>query len=150
MDYMIWVWLGVIVLAGLMEAATMQLSSIWFIGGGLLSLLIALVGGPLWLQIVIFILTSAVLLVFTRPILMDKLQLGKNKTNADTLIGETCIVNEPIDNIKSEGSVKIKSLIWTARSIDDETTFKKGDRVEVAEIQGVKLIVKKQEKQEVL
>lgn len=145
MNYMIWVWLIVIVLAGLLEAATMQLSSIWFIGGGLLSLLIALIGGPLWLQIVLFILVSVVLLVFTRPILMDKLQLGKNKTNADSLIGETCIVNEPIDNVKSEGSVKIKSLIWTARSVNDEITFKKGDRVVVSEIQGVKLIVKKEE-----
>ena len=146
MDYMIWVWLGVIILTGLLEAATMQIASIWFVGGGLVALLTALVHAPIWLQVTLFLLVSLVLLFFTRPILVDKLKVGKNRTNADTLIGEVCIVDEPIDNIKSEGSVKVRSLTWTARSTKDEVTFKKGDRVMVADIKGVKLIVEKENK----
>ena len=144
MSYMIWVWLGVIVLAGLLEAGTLQLVSIWFIGGGLVSLFAAALGAPLWLQITLLLIVSLGLLIFTRPIAVKKLKIGQTKTNADSLIGKTCIVDEPINNIKSEGSVKVNSLTWTARSSDDSVTFKKGDLVEVTEINGVKLIVKKQ------
>lgn len=146
MDYMLWVWLGVIVAAGLLEAATMQLSSIWFVGGGLVALLSAVFSAPLWLQITLFFVVSLVLLFFTRPIVVDKLKIGQKRTNADSLIGETCIVTEPIDNIKSEGRVEIKSLPWTARSADDAVTFKKGDRVVIREIKGVKLIVEEAKK----
>jgi len=146
MSYMVWVWLGIIVLAGFLEAATMQLSSIWFVGGGLVALLAAALFAPLWLQITLFLLISLVLLFFTRPIAVEKLKIGQVKTNADSLIGETCIVDEPIDNVKAEGSVKVRSLTWTARSTEDKTTFKEGDRVVVAEIKGVKLIVEKEKK----
>lgn len=146
MDYMVWVWLGFIVLAGLTEAATMQIASVWFIGGGIFAMIVALLGGPLWLQIILLILVSSVLLIFTRPIVVDKLKVGAHKTNADSLIGETCIVTDSIDNIKSEGQVEIKGLPWTARSTDEDITIKKGSRVEVVDIQGVKLIVKKEEK----
>ena len=146
MDYMIWVWLGAMVVAGVLEAATMQLSSIWFVGGGLIALFVAALGAPFWLQLTLFLVVSLVLLFFTRPIAVEKLKIGQTKTNADSLIGETCLVDEPINNIKSEGSVKVKSLTWTARSTDDDITFKKGDRVVVTDIKGVKLIVEKEKK----
>ena len=142
-NYMVWVWLGVIVLAALLEAATMQLASIWFIGGGILALAMAAVSGPLWLQITLFIFASVVLLVFTRPILVDKLKIGQKKTNADALVGENCIVTEPIDNLKAQGRVEVNGLSWAARSTDEKITFKKGDEVVVTEIKGVKLIVEK-------
>ncbi len=146
MDYMLWIWLAVIILAGILEAGTMQLVSIWFIGGGFVALIVAMLGGPLWLQLILFSLCSVVLLAFARSILKDKLQVGKNKTNADSLVGKICIVDEPIDNIRFEGSIRINGLVWTARSANDSVTIKKGERVEVTDIQGVKLIVKKENK----
>ena len=144
MTYMLWVWLGVIVLAIVLEAVTMDLATIWFAGGGLVALLIAALNGPIWLQITLCLVVSLVLLFFTRPIVVDKLHVGSNKTNADSLVGKVCIVSEPIDNIKSEGRVNVKSMPWSARSTEDAKTFKKGDRVIVTKIQGNKLIVKQE------
>lgn len=145
-NYMVWVWLGVIVLAAVLEAITMQLASVWFIGGGILALLVAAISGPIWLQITLFIIVSIVLLVFTRPILVDKLKIGQKKTNADALVGKTCIVTEHIDNLKALGRVEINGVSWAARSTDEDITFKKGEEVMITEISGVKLIVKKENK----
>ena len=67
---------------------------------------------------------------------------AKNRTNADALIGAHAIVQETIDNLHESGSVKVKGLVWTARSTDDDITIPAGSLVTVCEISGVKLICK--------
>jgi len=143
---MIWVWLGIAIVLGIIEAATMDLATIWFVFGSILAMVATTLGLNLYWQIAIFLVTSIVLLVFTRPLVVKKLQIGKNKTNADSLVGESCIVTEDINNVKAEGRVKVRSLSWSARSIDDAVTIKKGEEVIIQAIAGVKLIVKKIDK----
>ena len=133
MNNILWVWVGVAVITALIEAATMNLVTIWFVIGSLFAL---------YGQILILLIVSIVLLLFTRPLLVKKLQVGKIRTNADSLVGETCFVTEDIDNIKSTGSVRVNGLTWTARSTDDAVKIKKGEKVHVEAIEGVKLIVK--------
>ena len=62
------IWLIVLVVCLVAEIATLGLTSIWFAGGALLALLIAMIGGPLWLQVLVFLVASIVLLIVTRPI----------------------------------------------------------------------------------
>ncbi len=142
MNNMLWVWIGVAVVLAIIEGATLNLATIWFVIGSIFALIAAALGLNLFWQIGILLVVSIVLLIFTRPVLVEKLQVGKIKTNADSLVGETCYVTEDIDNIKSQGSVKVHSLIWTARSYDDAVTIKKGEKVVIEAIEGVKLIVK--------
>ena len=142
MDTMLWVWIGVAVVLAIIEGATLNLATIWFVIGSIFALIAAALGLALFWQIAVLLVVSVILLVFTRPVLVEKLQVGKIKTNADSLVGETCYVTEDIDNIKSQGSVKVHSLIWTARSTDDAVTIKKGAKVVIEAIEGVKLIVK--------
>lgn len=146
MDNMLWIWLGIAVVLGIIEAATMELASIWFVAGSILAMVATSIGLGIYWQIGIFLVTSILLVVFTRPLVVKKMQIGKNKTNADSLLGEVCIVTEDIDNIASVGRAKIKGLSWSARSNDDNVLIKKGERAIVEAITGVKLIVKKLDK----
>ena len=62
------IWLVLLIVFVGMEAATLGLTSIWFAGGALVAMIAAALSAPVWLQIVLFLLTALALLVFTRPI----------------------------------------------------------------------------------
>lgn len=137
-----YVWLGVMVLAIIIEATTSTLVSIWFIPSAIISLILALCKVDLWIQITVFVVVSALLLICTRKF-VEKL-LKKNKTehtNLDAVIGQSAVVTERISNVEETGAVKIMGKEWTARSVDD-SVFEIGDVVTVDEIRGVKLICK--------
>ena len=142
MDYIGWAWLIIVAACVIIEASTMGLTTIWFAIGALVAWLINLTGLNLQVQILVFLIVSIVCLVFTRPIAVEKLKVGKSKTNLDSLIGETAKVETTINNFNNEGYVKLKGQIWSARSNDDEI-IERGEAVVVEEIKGVKLIVKR-------
>ena len=50
---------------------------------------------------------------------------------------------QEIDNLAQTGQVRINDIEWTARSMDDGVKIEKDTIVEIREIQGVKLIVRK-------
>ena len=136
-------WLIAIALLLLVEFATAALTIIWFAGGSLLALLCAVAGGPVWMQVVLFLAGSAVLLLLTRPMAVRMLHKGTVATNADSLIGQEAVVTEKIDNLQSTGTVQINGQEWTARSVNPEHVIEKGEVVMVRAIEGVKLIVGK-------
>lgn len=138
-DIMIF-WLVAVILLAIVEIVTIQLVAIWLAVGGLCALILASLGLPEWLQFVVFILVSAVLLVFTRPFCRRFLTTKKVHTNADRHIGTVAVVSEDIDNLAQKGSAVISGVPWMARSVDG-SVIKAGERVRVERIEGVKLIV---------
>ena len=94
------------------------------------------------IQIGAFAVVSVLLLLLTRPLAQRYLNSRTIRTNAESLIGETCIVTESIDNLKAEGQVSIKGQTWTARSVADHILIEKDQMVCVEKISGVKLIVR--------
>lgn len=135
------IWLIVLVVCLVVEIATLGLTSIWFAGGALLALVIALIGGPLWLQLLVFLVTSIVLLVFTRPIATQYFNKNRTKTNVESVAGRQAIVTETIDNLKSAGRIVADGMEWTARSLDS-SIIEEGAVVTIEKIEGVKAIVK--------
>ena len=133
-------WLIATVLLAIIEAATMGLTSIWFACGSLAAMIAAILGAGLWVQIALFIVVSAVLLLFTRPVATKYLKLGKEKTNADRVVGKTGVVIETIDNEKAVGLVRVDGQMWTARSVDG-AVIAKDTEVKIDSISGVKLMV---------
>ncbi len=134
-------WIVALILFLVLEAVTVGLASIWFAIGSLAAMICAIVGGPIWLQAVWFVVVSAITLILTRP-LVKKFVNGRTvATNADRNIGRTAIVTERIDNLAGTGSVKLDGVEWTARSVDDERTIPVNARVVVREIRGVKVVV---------
>ena len=134
------IWLIVLVVCLVVEIGTLGLTSIWFAGGALCALIIALVGGPLWLQILLFLVASIVLLIFTRPIAAKYFNKNREKTNADSKIGKQAIVTLTIDNLKGEGQIVTEGMEWTARSLDS-SIIEEGAVVTIEKIEGVKAIV---------
>ena len=139
---MLWVWIGLIVVTAAVEAATVQLVTVWFAVGGVAGLIAYAAGLEIWLQILIFALVSAVALAVTRPLVKKFTNGRRMPTNADRYIGEKAVVTEKIENDLSKGAVKIGGLEWTARSVDSETA-EVGEQVTVEAIEGAKLIVRK-------
>lgn len=142
MDFMGWAWLIIIAACVIIEASTVSLTTIWFAIGALIAWLVYLVGLSLQVQIVVFLLVSIACLILTRPIAVEKLKVGRAKTNLDSLIGEIAKVETTINNFNNEGYVKLNGQVWSARSANDEI-IEKGELVLVEEIKGVKVIVRK-------
>jgi len=137
---MILVWIGVIILTAVIEANTMDLSSIWFSVGALFAMIVTLFKVGLIWQIVIFIVASVALLLTVRPIIKKNARGKEIKTNADSLVGKIAICTTAIKDT-DRGEVKIEGKIWTAISNE---TIEVGDKVIVLSIKGVKLVVRKQ------
>lgn len=142
--FMPYVWVGLIVMSIAVEASTMALTAIWFIPAGIVSMILAFCKIPIWIQIVVYIALSVLCLLLFKPF-VKRLQRkgGELKTNIDSVIGATAVVVESIDNVHEIGSVKLRGVIWTARSEYDDDQLKTGDIVEVLAVSGVKLICKK-------
>ena len=132
----------------LIEILTLGLTTIWFAVGALAAFLLALLHVPLMLQIVVFIVVSVLMLIFTRPVMTKYLNKKTTKTNAESLVGRNARVLIPIHTLKSEGQVMVGGMEWTARSTKDEVTFQKDEMVHIVGISGVKLIVEKENKEE--
>lgn len=138
---MVYVWLGLIVAFIAVEAATVNLVSIWFIGGAVAGLVCAILDVSALLQWTAFIAVSAGLLALLRPVLKKYLRVKPMKTNADRLVGQEALVTEQIDNLRETGAIRINGVLWTAKSADD-TQIPIGTRVVIERIEGAKVYVK--------
>ena len=137
----IYIWLGLTILFGLIEAATVGLTSIWFAAGSLAAMIAAAFGTNIWIQVIVFILASAILLIFTRPLVRKFITPKIEPTNVDALIGQTAIVLETIDNDAETGAVLIDGKVWTARA-ELGAVISQNQKVVVTRIEGVKLFVR--------
>lgn len=139
---MIWIWLGGIVLFGVVEAVTAGLVSIWFVAGAVAALIATLLHASTGVQFAVFLVVSGLALAATRP-LVKKLNAKKTiPTNLDRVIGTEGKVTETIDNSNSSGAVYVDGKTWTARSTDD-SVIPVGSLVTISKMEGVKLFVEK-------
>jgi membrane protein implicated in regulation of membrane protease activity len=98
---------------------TVEIISIYFTGGALVSMVLSLLGVPLEWQILTFCVVSIILIIFTRPIVARYLKRNESKTNVDTLIGDVATVTKEI--LPDErGEVKIKGQYWLAVSANND------------------------------
>ena len=140
---MFWFILFVVLL--LIEIFTMALTTVWFAGGALVAFLVALLGLDVWVQVVVFLVASCSLLVLTRPLAKKFFNSDREATNADRLLGQKAVVLEHIDTLHGVGRVEVNGMEWAAKTDDNEGQIEVGTVVLIEGIQGVKLIVKKEE-----
>jgi membrane protein implicated in regulation of membrane protease activity len=138
-------WLFAMVIFVVFEIATMGLYTIWFAGGSLMAFFAALMGFNVWVQLAVFLIVSAVLIFFTRPLAAKKLENGRVKTNVESLIGEKAKIIEPVDNTAGTGRALVNGQEWMTRSSKDDVAFPVNEVVEIVGISGVKIIVRKVE-----
>lgn len=133
-------WLVLLIVFAASEAITVGLTTIWFAAGALAALIAALLGGPLWVQITLFLAVSLLCLAAVRPLAKKHLNDKVEPTNADRVIGAEAQVTEDIDNIHGKGAVIIRGMTWSARS-QDGGPVAAGTMVKVLRIEGVKVFV---------
>jgi membrane protein implicated in regulation of membrane protease activity len=134
-------WLTAVVLFAIVEAATMGINFIWFSVGSLAAMICAMLGGRIWLQAVVFVVVTAVTLLYTKPLVKKYIQGRHQPTNADRIIGSTGVVTENIDNMANVGQIRVNGQIWSAKRLGD-TPIAENTRVELLSIAGVKAVVK--------
>jgi membrane protein implicated in regulation of membrane protease activity len=139
LDYMIWVWLVLFVLAVILEFATLDFVGIWFAIAAIPSFILALFGVHPVIQFVVFALITVVLLFLTRPVVVKYFKTNEIKTNVDSIVGTVGIVTKEITPL-TIGTVKMPNVEWSAISKD---AIEVGAHVRVLDVEGVKLIVEK-------
>lgn len=132
-------WLVLIIVLTIIEVATVNLLTIWFVISGIVTLLIAIFVNNVVIETTVFIILGVILLFTTRPVFTKLLQGKNEKTNLDRVVGMKGIVTEEIKK-HQVGEVKVDGKKWSAVS---DKTIKVGEEVTILKIEGVKLIVEK-------
>lgn len=137
-------WLIVFVVLLIVEIATMGLTTVWFAGGALIAFLASYLGFGVIVQVVVFLVVSILLLILTRPLAVKFFNQERQKTNAESLIGQKAIVKEEINTLQATGRVEVNGMEWSAKTEESEI-IEADTIVSIRGIQGVKLIVEKEE-----
>ena len=137
-------WLIVFVILLVVEIATMGLTAVWFAGGALVAFLAAYMGFGVVVQVLVFLIVSISLLVLTRPLAVKFFNQEREKTNAESLIGQKAVVKEEINTLQATGRVEVNGMEWSAKTEESEI-IEADTIVMIKGIQGVKLIVEKEE-----
>lgn len=134
-------WLIAVGVLIVLEMLTLGLTTIWFAGGALVAFVAGILGAPLWIQIICFLVVSIVLLVFTRPIAEKYLNKSRAKTNVDSLAGQQGRVIEEINRFKQTGKVMLNGMEWSAVSEEGDLVINMEEKVEVVRVEGAHLVV---------
>lgn len=132
------IWLIIFIILVIIELSTINLVSIWFAIGSIASFLASLITENLSIQLATFIIVSSISLICTKKIVKKFKNNEITLTNLDRIIGLTGIVTEDITK-ENAGVVKVDGKLWSAIS---KFNIKKGSKVEILSIEGVKLSVK--------
>ena len=138
-------WVFWLIAAGIffiIEMATIGFLVFWLGIGSLLAMLTSFFVDNIFVQALVFVATSTLLLIFTRPLVNKFIKIPKEiKTNAYSIIGKKGIVISKINNIEGTGQIKMDGEIWSAKSATDED-IPENTEIEIVEIDGVKAVVK--------
>lgn len=143
MDFMFYVWIGVIVVSAVIEFITLDMTSIWFTAGAIPSLIMSIIGGVRWeIQLAVFFVLSIVLILSLRKVTKKfLLRNAKEKTNLDALVGKKFKMLTRCDD-DEVGTIKVNGVVWNAVP-NDGKTIEVGEQVKIVRVDGSKFVVEK-------
>jgi membrane protein implicated in regulation of membrane protease activity len=135
-------WALAVVAFVISEVLTIQLVSIWFAAGALVTLLATYFFELSWIQqLGVFIISSAVFLVMSLPLIKKRKKNRAVATNADLDVGKHATVIEEINCDKGTGRVTLGGVNWSAVPENENEVISEGTVVIVKKIMGAKLLV---------
>jgi membrane protein implicated in regulation of membrane protease activity len=138
--WLIWVLLAVILAAGEVMSPSFYLAP--FALGALLAAVVEGIGAGAVVTMLVFLVSSGLLLTLARPIARRHLRTPPQlRTGTAALVGRPAIVTQRVDNDADSGAVKLDGEVWTARAYEDDEVIEAGRRVEVIEIRGATALV---------
>jgi membrane protein implicated in regulation of membrane protease activity len=137
-------WLLWLIASGLFaggEMASGDFVLLMFAGGALGGMTVALLGGPVVLQLIGFIVVSALLLVLVRPLAKRHLteRTPEQLDGVATLIGRTAKVTQSVDG--HGGRIQLGADEWSARSQFGSDRFPVGSTVRILQVDGATAVV---------
>jgi len=139
-DNLPWFWVAVTIICVVIESLTLALTTIWFGISAFVMVFLAFTPLPFPAQLFIFVALAMVLLIFTRPVVKQKINQKKIATNYERIIGQIAVVTKKITAL-DKGSVKINGMEWTA-AVREDVVLEEGSKCIVEEIAGVTAYVK--------
>ncbi|HHY06241.1 MAG TPA: NfeD family protein [Clostridia bacterium] len=136
-----WTWIVLAVIFGVVELLNFELTMCWFLVGALVAFVVALCDLPWIFQIIMFLFTAIMSLIFFKPLAKDYFKIGAVQTNVPALIGQVGVVREKISPYHL-GTITVHGQIWSAESVVDET-IEINEKVKIMGIEGVILKVQK-------
>ena len=142
MDW-IWVWLGVVVVALVLEFITLELVSIWFAFGGFVALIMSACGAGVASQWIVFGIISLACILGLRKVSLKLLQKDDDHkiTSKELTIGSTTELLESITKTQ-KGLIKVNGIEWTAIGETEDTEIDAGTLVKIVAQKGNKYVVK--------
>ncbi|MCB5168080.1 NfeD family protein [Streptomyces bambusae] len=141
MDIDAWVWwlIGAVGL-GIPLVLTAMPEFGMFSAGAVTAAITAALGGGVVTQVLVFVVVSVALIAVVRPIAnRHRNQRPQFASGVDALRGRSAVVLERVDG--SGGRIKLAGEIWSARTLDADTSFEPGQQVDVVEIDGATAVV---------
>ena len=135
------IWLIISGICLIIESFTLGFFVFWFSIGAIFALITSLFTTNIIIQSTVFVITSTLLLLLTKPLIKKFVKTPKTKpTNVYSIIGKEGIVLETIDSINGTGKVKVNGELWSAIS---DSNIEKDEKIKVISVNGVKLKVEK-------
>ncbi len=135
-------WLVLVIVLAIIEIVTVNLLTIWFVISGIVAMILSFFIDNSAVTSTVFAVLGIILLFTTRPILKRILPTQRARTNLDRVIGASGVVTKEIKK-NQVGEVKVDGKIWSAIS---DKSIAVGESVIIDAIDGVKLVVRKEDK----
>jgi membrane protein implicated in regulation of membrane protease activity len=136
--WLIWILLAVILAGGEVMSLSFYLAP--FALGALIAAIVQGAGAGAAVAMIVFLVSSGLLLGFARPIARRHLRTPPQlRTGTAALIGRAAIVTQRVD--AHSGAVKLDGEVWSARAYDEDEVIEAGRRVNVVEIRGATALV---------
>ena len=140
MGLMPFVWLGLAVALGIVEAAGPALVCIWFCLGAVVSFVVSLFIEDLLVQVIVFLAVSLVALIALRPLIRRSAHpKGEVPTNSDALVGKLAVIEQDTTP-DSDGRAIVADVSWLARSAGSYV-IPAGAKARIVAVDGARLVV---------
>ena len=136
-----YIWLILSGLFLIIEIFTTGFLVFWFSIGALISMISSFFTDNIYIQSIIFLVSSTLLIFATKPFVKKFDIPNPLKTNVYSMAGKIGIVTQEINSMEGTGQIKVNGELWSAISNDNSSIIPINTKVEIIKIKGVKAIV---------
>ncbi|MDD3107271.1 MAG: NfeD family protein [Bacilli bacterium] len=138
---MLSIWALIFIITLVIELGTADVTTIWFCLGSLIALICAAIPLDPFIQILVFMGSSIILILLTKPLTKKMMNREIIRTNADKIVGMIGVVTKTIfpDEI---GEIKVDNSTWRAMC-NESITVEVGEKVLISAVSGNKAVVTK-------
>ena len=135
-DHLWETWLALSIGLGVAEMFSLDLILAMLAAGAVIGMVAALIGLPVFLQVLLALGASVAALSLVRPAFVKRLHGGPDlMLGHGKLVGTRCMVTEEISGLAA-GRIKAGGETWTALPYDENLRIQAGETVEILQIKG--------------